>query len=107
MKKACLLIAILLMYGAVCNAAEMVVKLKSGNSITIRYSGVIQDVSVSGNDAISGMTLQSATPFKPQSEKAESSQVPVAEGKKTQDTAARKNNRDGFHFRWADPKSED
>lgn len=101
-------IAILFFFlGGIAHADEMIVHLKSGNSVIIQYSGNIEGVKLEGDsDAIVGINMQKAA--KPEaysrndnSEKETSSIHPVEKSKNTK----KSNQKAGI--RWADPISED
>jgi hypothetical protein len=106
--KSIYVIAILLIFSsATAHADEMIVHLKSGNSVIIQYTGIIESVKLEGStDAIAGMNMKNAA--KPQtssrnddSPKQTSSINPAGKKEKIE----KKNKKIGV--RWADPISED
>lgn len=82
------------------NAEELVIQLKSGNSITIQYVGSIQGVTMNGaTDGIAGLTMPplSANAV-PRAAQQAAPAAPVEEKKSEGGT---------IRFRWAEPTRED
>lgn len=104
MKKTILLLLCSMCVAAgTANAEELVIQLKSGNSITIQYSGSIQGVTWNGaTDGIAGLTMPpppaNAAP-KAVQQAVPAAAAPTAEEKKSEGS--------GIRFRWAEPVRED
>lgn len=103
-------------------AEELLIQLKSGNTIKVTYDGTIQGVALDGKaDAIEGFRIEGRKPVvqsqavttTPQSsgsaaQPAVASAAP-AEGAKAVKQESAKDSNDGgwFKLKWAPPKSED
>ncbi len=82
-------------------AKELIIHLKSGNSIHVKYEGVIQGVTLQGEgDAISGISMPQATiqPAVHQSRTSES-----ASGESSKDDKEKKKKGGFFRLKWAKP----
>ncbi|MGQ9499043.1 MAG: hypothetical protein ACUVQ6_01495 [Dissulfurimicrobium sp.] len=110
MKKIVFFLLMGMAFGSVSFAEELVVNLKSGNSIVIKYTGAIQGVTLKGStDAIEAMNIQGAP------DEASVRQVGQPQGQQGQIQGKAekvKGNKDGddvrwFKLRWAAPKRED
>lgn len=105
MKKTVLFLVCSVFVFGTANAEELVIQLKSGNSITIQYSGAIQGVIWSGTtDGIAGLVMPPpANTAVGQTKTAQQPASPAsavkAEEKKTDGS--------GIRFRWAEPQRED
>ena len=61
MKKILIVVAITFLTAGTVYASEMIVQLKSGNTLTIEYSGAIESVTLQGDsDSIIGMKMNVA-----------------------------------------------
>lgn len=86
-------------------ADELVVNLKSGNSLVIQYTGAIQGVTLQGNsDAIVGMNM-ATKPAEAQVQPAGGQSLPEAQA--DPGTVGKAPRGSGIQLKWADPKSED
>ena len=101
MRKTILFVLCGVFTAGVVRAEEMVIQLKSGNSLTIQYSGSIQGVSWNGTtDGIAGLSMPRSVKIGGVAEKAVPTMPVVkAEEKKAEGSAIR--------FRWAEPQRED
>lgn len=84
--------------------AELVIRLQSGNAVTVHYSGTIQGVTVGGGtDALAG--------FETTGEKDEKAYTSAATKTQVTTTAARSEAKGSepkrFKLQWAKPRSED
>ena len=89
---------------------ELVIKLRSGNSISIKYTGTIQDITFHGDsDAITGIVLpQGITGIAPHRVEQPGPEAAAARPAEPEET---KENRDSkkkgwFRLKWAEPKDE-
>ncbi|MEF3168810.1 MAG: hypothetical protein K6360_05680 [Deltaproteobacteria bacterium] len=87
---------------------EVVIKLKSGDSISITYTGAIEDISYHGDkDGIAGIVNKSSP--KAIHEAGPSQDNNALNAKKTseeKDTATEKKKGWGLRLKWAEPKDE-
>lgn len=101
MKKTILFLFVGVLSAGVAGAEELVIQLKSGNSITIQYTGAIQGVTWNGTtDGIAGLSMP--TPAQAGTALGQTKAAPpsaAAEGKKADGS--------GIRFRWAEPQRED
>lgn len=125
-KKVFVLSACLLLCAQTVSAEELLIQLKSGNIIKVKYEGVVQGVSLDGKtDAIEGFRIEGqrmsplAAPSPNQAlnqapGQAQTAAVPAASGQPVSEVkpakpAEKKDAGEGgwFKLKWAPPKSED
>ena len=108
MKKIVFFFVMGMAFCAVSFAEELVVNLKSGNTIVIKYTGTIQGVTLKGStDAIEAMNIQGV----PEGASAQQTGQPQVQrqGQAQDKVEKTKDSNDGswFKLRWAAPKRED
>lgn len=105
MNKTALIALLAIFVPALANADELVVNLRSGNSLVIQYTGAIQGVTLQGDsDAIVGMNM-ATKPADARVQPAGGQSLTEAQVEPgTGDKAPRES---GIRLKWADPKSED
>jgi len=87
----------------IAHAEELVVQLKSGNSLTIQYSGSIQGVTWNGaTDGIAGLTMPPSANAVPKAAQQAASAAPTPAGEKKSEGSS-----STIRFRWAEPTRED
>ncbi len=102
MKKLLLLAAITVLAAQTTYANEMIVKLKSGNTVVIEYTGAIERVSLEGDsDAILGMTMHTGTRQNPELQRQKSAARPTPEEQKTEEAGDKE--KSSLKFSWARP----
>ena len=107
MKKISLFILISLIASSSAYAEELVITLKSGNSIVIQYSGTIQGITMNGTtDGIAGINMQTpaADGIDNSGQNTIQKQTPPPQMEKP---TARNEEKSGVRFRWAEPITEE
>ncbi len=108
MKKTILFLLCGVFAAGVAKAEELVIQLKSGNSITIQYTGSIQGVTMNGaTDGIAGVSMTPAA-----NAASAPAQARVPEQKAPAPSASpqageKKASGSGVRFHWAEPVRED
>lgn len=107
MKKTILFLLLVLLSSGAAHAEELVITLKSGDTIVVQYTGVIQGVTMKGTtDAIAGISMpQAATPSQTANQQGSGkNQAAVSPDDKG---AGKAKDAEGIRFKWAEPIGED
>lgn len=106
MKKTVFILLSCVMLGSEALAAELVIRLKSGTTLVVSYTGDIEGVALKeGNDAIAGVNVlgKKLDPALPKQRSGQHSTA-TKQPRRTEDGVEKSNT---MRFKWAEPKIED
>lgn len=106
MKKIILFVFLGLLCSGTALAEEMIIQLRSGNTMVIEYSGAIDKVTLNGEtDAIVGINMKRSSMDTVQEPRA----TPEPENQPARSAAGKDSGQEEkwFRLKWAEPKTED
>ncbi len=112
MKRLIMISFFMMIFSGMAFSKELIIKFKSGNSVSIKYSGTIQDIRFNGDDdAITGiMVPQGLTDATLKQDKQPEKAVILHRGESEELNKKKEgekgNKRKWFRIKWAAPKDE-